>query len=309
MDRPAEPTEVPIGSFPTEPTPAQSESFARTNNRLKVSDYLHRTIHHGAAAASQCEWTTHIGADLVTEEVGALAWVLIDTIMEARFGPATPLYFKWREHTLAGKKIPPPYDSAIAAFAEPVFGLPHAMKSEEHLYGHVGEWLWHLLTKDSPSVRVQLPPKGSVTDSGGDGFSIYETSTGELRFRLWESKKNTGKGSLSTSLNRAYEQLAIDGPKYVAMIVGTFESGSSGTADDVLALVSELPMAWIQGYQITGAGVMLATHQTIPDTPFKNMAAALPQFDKPGQLRGLAASSDRYVEMAMMARRYAWTAL
>lgn len=291
----------------TDPTPEQSEHFARSNNRLTVHDYLPRTFHDGSAAASKCEWSAHVAVNLAPEEASALAWVLTDTIMNARFGPATQLHDIWRQHTLAGTKIPPPFDSVIASFVEPVFGLPNAKKSEDHLHGHVGEWLWHLLTKDNAAVRVQLAPKGDVTDAGGDGFSIYETRPGELRFRLWESKKNTGTGSLSTSLNKAYRQLAVSGQRYVAKIVGTFEQASNDT--EVMALVTDLPAAWVQADELVGAGVMLATHQPLPSEPFKKMATELPLLNKPGQLRGLAASISSYVEIATMVRSYAWTAL
>lgn len=304
----------PAGSTPgptsLAPTPAQSEEFARANNRLSVHDYLRRTFHDGSAAAAKCEWSAHTAVNLTPEEIGALAWVLIDTIMKARFGPATDLHDTWRQHTLASTKIPPPFDRAIAAFVEPVFGLPtKPKKTETPLYGHVGEWLWHLLTKDNPAVRLQLAPKGDVTDGGGDGFSIYETSTGELRFRLWESKKNTSAGSLSKSLNKAYEQLAESGLRYVAKIVGTFEYPSSDTSEAVLTLVTDLPAAWVQGDEHVGAGVMIATHQPLPPTPFEKMAAKLPVFNKPGQLRGLAASVNCYIEIATTVREYAWTAL
>ncbi|WFP17818.1 hypothetical protein [Citricoccus muralis] len=297
------------GTGSTGLTPAQAEAFAHANNRLTIHDYLPRTFHDGSAAAGKCEWSSHVAIDLTADESGALAWVLTDTIMRARFGPATHLHDTWQQHTLAGTKIPPPHDRVIASFIEPVFGLPNVKKSDDHLHGHVGEWFWHLLTKDNPAVRVQLDPKGDVTDAGGDGFSIYEMSTGELRFRLWESKKNTGKGSLSVSLNKAYKQLAEDGQRYVAKIVGTFEQVSNDTSDEVLALVTELPAAWVQGDELVGAGVMLATHQSLPTTPFNKMASKLPLLNKPGQLRGLATSISCYIEIATMVRRYAWTAL
>jgi hypothetical protein len=235
--------------------------------------------------------------------------VLIDTIMRARFGPATQLHDTWRQHTLAGTKFPFPTDRVIASFVEPVFGLPNAPKSDDHLEGHVGEWLWHLLTKDNPAVRVQPDPKGDVTDAGGDGFSIFETGTGALRFRLWESKKNTGFGSLSSSLNSAYTQLAEDGQRYVAKIVGTFAQVSNDTSEEMMTLITEVPGAWVQGDELVGAGVMLATHQSLPETPFTNMAAKLPLLDKPGQLRGLVTSINSYAEFAKAVRRYAWTAL
>lgn len=286
---------------------AQSEEFARTGQQLVVHDYLPRTFHDGAAEASKCEWSSHIAANLTPEEAGALAWVLIDEMMQVRFGPAVYLYDMWREHTLAGTKILSPDKETVASFVEPVFGLPDKPKSEDHLYGHVGEWLWHLLTKDNAAVRVQLDPKGDVTDAGADGFSIYENPTGALRFRLWESKKNTGSGSLSTSLNQAYKQIAASGQRYVAKIVGTFTSGSYDS--DMLTFIARVPAAWTQGDELVGAGVTLATQQPLPKDPFKKMSEHLPLLDKPGQLRGLVTSISGYGELAETVRRYAWTAL
>lgn len=309
MTTPGPPAEPPTAPTPAAPTAAQSEEFARTNNRLTVHDYLPQTFHDGAAEAGKCEWSSHVAVSLTPEEAGALAWVLIDTMMQVRFGPATQLYDTWRRHTLADTKIPSPADRTIASFVQPVFGLPNAEKSQDHLHGHVGEWLWHLLTKDNPAVRVQPDPKGDVTDAGGDGFSIYESSTGALRFRLWESKKNTGSGSLSTSLNQAYTQLAESGQRYVAKIVGTFTQVSNDTSNEMITFIAEVPDAWVQGDELVGAGVTLATHQALPKTPFTNMATKLPLLDKPGQLRGLATSISCYDELAKTVRRYAWTAL
>ena len=307
------PPDAPVGPHPAAapagPTPAQSEEFARTNNRLTVGGYLPRVFHDGAAAGGKCEWSSHVAVSLSDREAGALAWVLIDTIMRARFGPATQLYDTWQQHTLAGTKIPTPTNVTIGSFVEPVFGLPPAGKSEHHLHGHVGEWLWHLLTKDNPAVRVQPDPKGDVTDAGCDGFTIYEPTAGALRFRLWESKKNTGTGSLSTSLNDAYQQLADDGQRYVAKIVGTFAQVSNHTSGEMITFIAEVPGAWVQGHELVGAGVTLATHQTLPATPFTNMASKLPLLNKPGQLRGLATSISCYDELAKTVRRYAWTAL
>jgi hypothetical protein len=299
----------PSAATAADPTPAQSEAFARTNGRLRVGDYLPRTFHDGSAAAGKCEWSSHVASSLTPDEIGGLAWVLIDTIMLARFGPATHLHDSWRQHTLAGTKIPSPTDRAIGGFVEPVFGLPNAGKSEDHLQGHVGEWLWHLLTKDAPALRVQPDPKGDVTDSGGDGFSIYETDGGALRFRLWESKKNTGTGSLSTSVNEAYKQLADDGQRYVAKIVGTFAQVSTDNSDEMMTFITEIPAAWVEGDEFVGAGVTLATHQSLSKPPFKNMATKLPLLDKPGQLRGLVTSISCFDKLATTVRRYAWTAL
>ena len=288
---------------------AESEEFARTNQRLTIHDYLPQTFHDGAPQAGKCEWSSHVAVSLTSAEAGALAWVLIDTMMLARFGPATGLYETWRQHTLAGTRIPSPEKITIASFVEPVFGLPDAPKSEDHLHGHVGEWLWHLVTKDKAAVRLQPDPKGDVTDAGADGFTIYENKAGALRFRLWESKKNTGSRSLSTSLNDAYNQIAVSGQRYVAKIVGAFSQVSNDSSDEMRTFIEEVPASWNQGDELVCAGVTLATHQGLPDTPFKKMNKKLPLLDKPGQLRGLVISIGCYDELAKTIRRYAWTAL
>lgn len=286
---------------------SNSEEFATTHQRLAIQDYLPKTFHDGAPEAGKCEWSAHVGDNLSAEEAGALAWVLIDTMMQVRFGPATSLYDTWRAHTLAGTRIPSPERETIASFIQPVFGLPDEPKRVDHLHGHVGEWLWHLLTRNNAAVRVQPDPKGDVTDAGADGFCIYENPAGTLRFRLWESKKYTGSGSLSTSLNKAYTQIATSGQRYVAKIVGTFTPGSHDA--ETLAFMSGVPAGWTRGDESVGAGVTLATHQPLPIRPFEKMSKKLPLLDKPGQLRGLATSITCYDELAKTVRRYAWTAL
>ena len=208
---------------------------------------------------------------------------------------------RWNQDPVAGRRRPSPRSSSRSS------GCQRHRRARTTCYGHVGEWLWHLLTKDNAAVRVQPDPKGDVTDAGADGFTIYENTAGALRFRLWESKKNTGSGSLSTSLNKAYKQIADSGQRYVAKIVGTFTPGSSD--DEMLAFMAEVPAAWTQGDELVGAGVTLATHQPLPGEPFKKMSRKLPLLDKPGQLRGLATSISCFNELAKTVRRYAWTAL
>lgn len=302
---PQAPTTALVG-----PTPAESEAFAQGSGRMSVSDYVPLAAHDGSPAPGKCEWTSHVALNLTSDEVGALAWVLIDSIMKARCGVAASVYDTWRQHTLAGTKLDPVARKVVAGFVGPVFGLPeNDPKSSDHVQGHVGEWLWHLLTKDRPSVLIQLDPKGDVTDAGGDGYTIYEKANGEVRFRLWESKKNTGQGSPSSSLNKAYGQLLEDGQRYVAKIVGTFASTPADADPRVVTLITEVPAAWAQGDELIGAGVTLATHQGLPAKPFSSMPTKLPLLNKPGQLRGLATSIDAYVALAETVRRYAWTAL
>lgn len=101
----------------------------------------------------------------------------------------------------------------------------------------------------------------------------------------------------------------MSGQRYVGKIVGTYGQVSSDTSDEVMALVTSLPAAWLQGDELVGAGVTIATHQPLPTTPFKKMAVKLPLLNKPGQLRGLATSIDSYIEIATLVRSYAWTAL
>lgn len=272
---------------------------------LRASDYLPPTRHDGAPQPNKCEWTAHESTSLSDADLGALAWVLADTIMAARFGPALPLLASWRSHTLAGTPIPDPERQAVAAFVEPVFGLRTQPKSDTHLYGHVGEWLWHLLTSQNQAVKLQPEPKGDVTDSGGDGFSIYEDASGGLHFRLWESKKYTGKGGVSGSINKANKQLAKNGQRYIAKIVGALAYEST----EIISFMSGIPVSWVQGGNDVGAGVTIATDRPVPKQPFRNMSKKFPKLGQSGQLRGVITSIDRFKELARLVREYTWTAL
>lgn len=288
------------------PTPAQAERFVQSTGRNKVDNYLPVVSHDGANVAGKCEWTLHGAVTLPPDELGAVAWVLINEIMRARCGAAASVYDLWRSQTLLGTKIAVVEDhEQVLAFASSVFLTSAPGMSQNGLQGHVAEWLWHLLTRDSAGVRLQPEPKGDVTDGGGDGHTVYQNAAGDLRFRLWESKKYAGGGRTNPSLNRAYKQLRKHGARYVAKIVGAHQS----SAPDITALVSRLPAAWARGDQEVGVGVALATKQPLPSKPFKNMGGKLPRLDKPGQLRGLATAVTNFEELAALVREYAWTAL
>lgn len=303
-------TATPASPAAVAQSAAQAQAYIASTRRSKVTDYVPATSHDGVAAAGKCEWTGHAAGALTDDEVAALAWLLIQEIMRVRCGRATSVYDIWHRHTLAGTTIAAANDlEVVASFVASVFGRPSSPKSETHLEGHMGEWLWHLLTKDPPAVRHQPDPKGDVTDAGGDGYTIYEDATGSLRFRLWESKKNTGDQRLSGSLWEAYQQLKTEGQRYVAKIVTAHGHGPLVGQNDIDTLIGQLPAAWVQGDDLVGAGVTLATHQNLPGAPFKRMAGHLPLLDKPGQLRGLATSIGRYAEVALTVRKYAWTAL
>lgn len=290
------------------PSAAQSEEFARVNQRMDVHDYLPRTFHDGTAQANKCEWSSHVVTKLTPDESGALAWVLIEEIMKDRFGCAKDLYDTWRKCTLEGVHLSPQKKKVIESFVAPVFGLPSAPKDRNHLHGYLGEWIWHLLTRNNRAVRYQSTPKSEVTGGGGDGFSIYENAQGELRFRLWESKKNTGVNPrIKSKIGEACNQLESEGQRYVALFIGMRSSEVMSKEEEIL--IEGLADAWAERSEIVGAGTALSTHHPLPKAPFDGTSKILTGFDKPGQLRGLAVSISCYCDLAETVRRYAWTAL
>ena len=290
------------------PSATQSEKFARVNRRMDIHDYLPRTFHDGAAQASKCEWSAYVTTKLTREESGALAWVLTEEIMKDRFGRAKGLYDTWRKCALDGVNMSSQKKRVIESFVAPVFGLPSAPKDRNHLHGCLGEWIWYLLTRDNRSVRYQSTPKGDVTGGGGDGFSVYENTQGELRFRLWESKKNTGANPrIKSKIGEACNQVESEGQRYVALFIGTRSNEVMSKDEEIL--IEGLADAWAERSEVVGAGTALSTHHPLPKSPFDGMSKKLPGFDKPGQLRGLAVSISCYCDLAETVRRYAWTAL
>lgn len=285
---------------------ALAERHITSTGKKNLTDFLIIDHHDGTPGAGKCEWTSHVMRSPTQLDKAACAWIIAQAIMAERLGLSTQLYNEWRKCALTDTRSTA-YDAIFEAVSKPVFGTRSSPGSQDHLLGHIGEWMWHIITGKYPSVVQQNPPKPSVTDAGGDGYTIYKDANGELKFRLWESKKETGsnQNGPTISARAGWRQLESKGLEYVAKIASSHSPGTYG--DKVDQLMSDLLIEWNINGPRTGVGVTVATHHPIKPTIFNDMASDFPLRTEPGQLRGFAVSVDTLIEVAEQIREYVWS--
>ncbi len=276
-----------------------------------VSAFMTRTVR---AADAVCPWQLVGFVGGSAQERAAVAWIIADKIMEGRAGHCRA-YHLWRDASLKGLALAGDDARLVRPFIRPVFGLPpKGSEAEDHVPGHVGEWLWYLLTREEqlPDHELALleAPSWSVTEGGGDGFVVHripaETDT-TLVFKLWEIKKFTGGGSISDTVTKAASQLANRGDEYVSKI----SWANSKLPGDLGLLMTELTELWMRADPRGGAGVSVSTNTaTAPKrAAFTQVPTYLPQMVHPGQLRGLVIAVEDFTAFAAQVRRFLWSAL
>jgi len=259
--------------------------------------------------ARKCTWQVGTAAGLTIADRAAIAWIIADAAMRQR-GGGSNVHTTWRTAALGGTKLAGNEQKRVAAFVDAVFGLPPHGKSEDHLVGHVAEWMWFLHaaeTVDPTRIPVVLEaPKFNVTEPGADGFIVFhETATNEHHYRLWELKKHTAAGPVSATVTSAYNQLDLKAMRYLAQQV----SIHSTIAGPIGELCSQLVDFWLESHDRAGVGVGVTTASAPPATCFTTMGRRFPGFDRPGQLEGLLLSVEDLAEIAKDVRRYLWIVL
>ena len=268
------------------------------------------TLQKTQPAPSKCVW--HLGTVIGVSQTdrAALAWLIADAVMEQRSGGSKASGL-WRDAALAGTKFAGTDRKIVAAFIEGVFGLPPDGKSEDHLIGHVAEWLWylHALETVHPTRSIALldPPKFNVTEPGADGFIVFsDTATGETSFRLWEIKQHVGASAISSTVGDAYDQLTTHGTRYLAQLT-SIHSAQAGLVGD---LCKQLVDFWVDCNDRAGVGVGVASATTpAPNRCFSTMGKHFAGFTQAGQLEGLLLAIEDLAGLARDVRGYLWTVL
>lgn len=261
-------------------------------------------------SAQECTWHLGTAIGLPAADRAAVAWIIAEAAMKYRGGHSVA-YSSWRDTALAGQKLTGANQMVVAAFVDSVFGLPPKGKSEDHLVGHVAEWMWYLHaseTVDPARTPVVLePPKFNVTEPGADGFIVFrEVVTDVHHYRLWELKKHTAAGPVSSTVSTAYDQLRTNAMRYLAQQVSIYSTIEGPVGE----LCSKLVEFWLESHERAGVGVGVTSGTTPPpDTCFTTMGKQFPGFDKPGQLEGLLLAVEDLSAIAKDVRGYLWTVL
>lgn len=262
-----------------------------------------------------CSWTLAQLKPTQVEELDSAACLIADFAVEWRCKGTTHTYEIWRDATNSGVKLIGVDREVVTPYLDQVFGLPEKPRLDIHRRGWLAELIWYLLAEHigSPSGRVLRRIEGPdwhPTKPGGDGLVIWETSPGNLEFRLWESKQYTGAGTVSGSISDATKQIRNNALQYLAQATAIGAANGPVSEADVRQLYGELVSLWIAKSPKAGIGISVTTsHANAPRRAFSRVQTTFPDLSLPGQLEGLISTVGNFQDFADDVRNRVWNAL
>ncbi|MFC3833007.1 MULTISPECIES: hypothetical protein [Deinococcus] len=270
-------------------------------------------------------WKT-LTLDPATVPRPVLAESIAEHMMLTLFGGTPVIIDAWRAKRLHGTPHP---TAGITAQLEDILGRPiglpagppralnpnrgryAGLEKLDHLEGFVAEHLWHLATHhqvhSAPHVRLH-GVSFRVTDSGADGFVIYEPVPGAYTYRLWEIKKNSSGTNPRPTAVKACDQLTNNATYYLQEIskVGEHEADMN-----VKAFYSNIVFHWRGATPEANAGVALIVDQGAPGAnPFDMLGtSALTGLAGADRLHGLQIEVLEVRRFAEEVRQVLWNGL
>ena len=138
---------------------------------------------------------------------------------------------------------------------------PQTNQARLSMHGLVAESIWHEVASEIDAglglpVRVE-GHDWSVTDPGGDGLTVYETSDGGFCFRLWESKHHGTNKPVRRTVNAACTQVQSRALPYLSRFSLIAQQI---TDDDALArFYGALAERWVDRDPAAGVGISVGT--------------------------------------------------
>lgn len=239
-----------------------------------------------------------------------LAAELADFIVELRCRDLPGLYSSWCSKRDGGTHTTTHAEEKLRVFIGLGFGLPDENPiPADHLEGAVAESLWYALVHEfiheDPLVYA-VPPGLSASDHGSDGFVVHRRD-GELAFRLWEIKKNTGESPIGSTIGRAYRQLNSKALEYLARLIPAEQHHPD---PDVRGLITRSMEHWLNGDAQAAAGVAVACSSgRLGNESFSTMGTRFPSMTRPNRLRGFLAGLGDFADFARLVQAELWKGL
>lgn len=185
----------------------------------------------------------------------------------------------WRDRFEGGPPLSAEDREEVAAYLMPDLQPPAASDPHEtRLIGAVVEHLWSAISQHLDGdwgrpIHVERD-HFSVLDPGGDGLSLYEHVHPHLSFRLWESKRHTGEGSLTSVVTRAGGQLRDNGAEYLARLSKPLQTH---TDQRVQQLAGRVVRLWTVKDERCAVGVSVGTSTgwNLPNRPLRGLITQL----------------------------------
>lgn len=242
-------------------------------------------------------------------DVRLAAWRVARVAMRHRCGD-TSAYELWEQCITNGSLLSAAERRRVDPFLTSVFGTPELPVPADHLEGHIAEVLWYLLTqeavRDGHTLRIAEGPSFGVTEAGGDGLAIWQADDGDLVFRLWEIKKDTGAGHISRTISRACRQLERRSEEYLAKYASV---GSRQHGGELGSFYGRLLDLWVEDNPAAGVAISVATSRSKAPVrrSFTTLVNTFPEKARDGRLEGLVVAIADFREFAALVRKYVWT--
>jgi hypothetical protein len=256
----------------------------------------------------------HCGVQSSPQTEDELARWLAYRIVELRLAGSPQYYERWRRKVELGTALEQTDAAALRAFLDSSFPDPLPPGRKDQLQGAIAEYLWYFLQLEGQHCDAAIhvePPKGEVTDKGGDGISFHESPDGEVGYRLWELKKYApdSGGWITSTATKACAQLDKHGARYVAQFTAIGQK--AGLDSRVKSLCSELPHHWLNRTERANAGVAIGTsHSFVSKRPFRRLGTKhLVEFSHPNGRQGLVCSVSDFAGFSESVRQWIWKGL
>ncbi len=251
--------------------------------------------------------------DLAPADVLRLASELLALkIMAYRMrGADGQIFSAWCSRFLGGPPHAPDMSRVVSSYFESGISLPTAPAPPDHLEGLVGEHLWYFLTLENcpahEPLRAIEGPDPHTTKPGPDGLVVYEDAAIGLAFRLWELKKETGAGSLTSAATEATNQLAKKATQYLAQYTAIGEHRSPELAN----FYGRLGLYWARNAPQAGAAVSVASSIAKPAAAgmFNSLSKRFPDLTDQRQLQGMLVAIGDFPAFAQAVRELMWKGL
>jgi hypothetical protein len=225
------------------------------------------------------------------------------------------VYRLWREARGGQRHLTSQERQLLIVYLEPHLGNPDEAPPDhdERAQGSVSEFLWHELVRHRTEVGRKIAriegPGFAVTDPGGDGLVVYETSAGSLVFRLWEIKKHTAKGDVAVTVGNAHKQLDRRALSYLARYSSVAQQLTH--RPELHLFYATLVDKWQANDDSVGAGVAVATSCKDEEQTdcFTGLPSRFPHLTDGDRLEGLLTAIGDFARFVELVKGEVWSAL
>lgn len=254
------------------------------------------------------------GLNLGDVDREAAAQLLAEDAMKVACG-SSPIFDRWRRRRDGGPAETGARLEAVKTYIQIGFGGVDRPPNKDHLQGHVAELIWNRLVQERTTCRDgrQLvrahPVKSDPLEPGGDGLVVYRDKHSALVFRLWEIKKHDAKARISSTINRASNQLANRGHEYLAKLAGPETISEDGVLGELYASMVEL---WFDRSERAGVGVSIGTsaHSAPSSTrTFGSIRKNFPGFTESAQTESIVIAVPDFPGFADRVKEIVWSGL